>query len=212
MSTRHDWYRRSTWSAADACDFEQRLSRSRSQRAQYLHIQAGHLAETCKARLAGPAIALASRCLEEDPNGFFEVSAHLTIAKANGTLGNKVGALEAYRAAVKAEARQPGRYCAYLEYAWFAVTNDLTDAFGDVLDAMESMEEGDLAFPIAQYKYFASLALISNELGDVANARRMARNAVEAETRAAPFARHKDLGIVRNVEPAIQKLIRRLAA
>lgn len=36
MSTRRDWYRRSTWSAADAFEFERRLSRSRSQRAQYL--------------------------------------------------------------------------------------------------------------------------------------------------------------------------------
>jgi hypothetical protein len=67
MSTRDDWYRKETWSAADAAEFERRLKRSRGQRTQYLKLQAWHLAQTRKASLAAPAIALANKYLEEDP-------------------------------------------------------------------------------------------------------------------------------------------------
>lgn len=176
MGTRDDWFRKESWSVADAAEFERRLSKSRGQRTQYLKLQAWHLAETRKARLAAPAIALANRYLNEDPGGFHEVEAHLIIAQANATLGNTGDALKAYRAAVKAESGKRGiRSCAYLSYAWFAATNGLTAEFGKVLKSMESMEEGDLTFPISQYKYFASLALISKELREEENARRMAR-------------------------------------
>jgi len=180
---------------------------------QYLKLQAWYLAETHKPKLAVPAIALANRYLEEDPGGFHEVEAHLIVAEANVTLGNTADVLEAYRAAVRAESKGRGpRSCAYLSYAWFVATNALAAEFDHVLRAMESVEEEDLVFPISQYKYFASLALISNALRDGKNARRMARNALEAEARAAPFARHKDLGIVKNINPSIQKRVRQLAA
>jgi hypothetical protein len=213
MSVRDSWYRKTSWSPADATEFEQRLARSRTQRAQYLHIQAWHLAETGKARFAAPAIELANRCLREDLQGFFVVSTHLTIAEANSTLGRKDQALTAYRAAVSAEAKKRGmRCCAYLSYAWFVITHGMADEFGDVLKAMESMEDGDLILPIAQYKFFASLAIISHELGDIDNARRMARNALQAESSAAPFARHRDFGIVKNIDKSIQGRIRKLAA
>jgi tetratricopeptide (TPR) repeat protein len=213
MSAHDSWFRKTSWSAADATEFERRLARSRTQKAQYLHIQAGHLAETGKARLAAPAIELASRCLSEDRHRFFETSAHLTIAEANGTLGRRDEALKAYRAAVSAEAKTRGmRCCAYLSYAWFVVTHGLAAEFGNVLKAMESMEDGDLVFPIAQYKFFASLALISQELGDSDNAQRMARNALKAESSAAPFARHREVGIVKNIDKSIQKRIRQIAA
>lgn len=213
MAARDDWYRKTSWSVADAAEFEQRLGKSRGQRAQYIKLQAWHLAETGNARLAAPAIALAMRYLEEDPRGFHEVEAHLIVAEANVTLGNTTDALEAYRAAVEAESRSRGaKCCAYLAYAWFAVTNNLTEEFDDVLKAMDSMEDGDLVFPLSQYKFFASLALISSEQGDRTNARRMAQNALEAEAKTAPFARHKNVGVVKNFDPSVRKRIRQLAA
>jgi hypothetical protein len=213
MTASDDWYRKETWSVADAAEFDRRLKRSRGQRTQYLKLQAWHLAQSRKTSLAAPAIALANRYLEEDPGGFFEVEAHLIIAEANTTLRDTSGALRAYRAAVKAEARKRGiRCCAYRSYAWFAATNGLADEFDDVLKSMESMEVSDLVFPISQFKYFASLALISKELHDDENARRMARNALEAEAKGAPFARHKDVGVVKGIDPSVQKRVRRLAA
>jgi len=213
MRARDDWYRKQTWSAADAAEFDRRLSRSRGQRTQYIKLQAWHLAQTKKPRLADAAILLAKRYLAEDPNGFFEVEAHLIIAEAKTTLRDFPGALHAYRSAVKAETRKRGlRCCAYLAYAWFAASNGLFEEFDDVLKSMESMQEADLLFPISQYKYFGALALISAERQDCENARRMARNALEAETKSAPFTRHKDVGIVSGIDSVTQKRIRQLAA
>ena len=213
MSAHRDWFRKTAWSAQHAADFERNLARSRSQRAQYIKIQAQTLADTGKAQLADAAIQLAHRYLKEDPRGFFETQAHLTIAKASGTKGDVSAALQAYRNAVEAEARKPGlRCCAYLEFAWFVATRGLLEAFDDVLSAMNASQEADLIFPIAQYKYFGALALISNELKDREHARRMARNALEAKARAAPFSRHKGVGVVQGIDGDIQERIRRLAA
>jgi hypothetical protein len=213
MSRRGDWYRRQTWSEADAAEFERQLRRSRTQRTQYLKLQAWHLAETRRPDVAEAAIGLANRYLSEDPGGFFEVEAHLIVARAKTTLRDIPLALEAYQTAVKLEAKKRGpRYCAYLEYAWFAATNDLSVVFDSVLSAMQSMEEADLVFPLAQYKYFGSLALISAAMQDWENARRMARDAIKAQGRAAPFARHKDVGTVTEVDPAVERRIRHLAA
>jgi tetratricopeptide (TPR) repeat protein len=177
-----DWFRKETWSADDAADFEQRLKRSRGQRTQYLKLQASHLAGTRKPSLAVPAIELAKRYLQEEPGGLFEGEAHLIIAEASAILGDTEGALRAYRAAIDVESRRRSmRHYAYLHYAWYAATNSLSDEFENVLKAMEQMEKADLMFPINQYKYFGALALISEAYGDLENARRMARNALEAQ-------------------------------
>jgi hypothetical protein len=213
MNTRDDWYRKETWSAADAAEFERRLSRSRGQRTQYLKLQAWHLAQTKKPSLADAAILLANRYLAEEPNGFFEVEAHLITAEAKTTLQDFPGALQAYRCAVKAETRKRGRRCcAYLAYAWFAASNGLSEEFDDVLKSMESMEQADLVFPMSQYKYFGALALISAEMQDCENARHMARNALEAAIKSAPFRRHRAVGIVSGIDSVIQKRISQLAA
>ena len=71
MSTRGDWYRKTTWSSRDAEDFERHLARSRRQRAQYIKIQAQTLAGTGQVQVADAAIHLAHRYLKEDPRGFF---------------------------------------------------------------------------------------------------------------------------------------------
>src|SRR4051812_28154393 len=56
-----EWYRRTTWSAADREDFEAHLTRSRGvyYKSQYLRIQAGHLQE------ATPALYREALCLLE---------------------------------------------------------------------------------------------------------------------------------------------------
>lgn len=213
MSARDDWYRKTTWSSRDAEDFERHLSRSGGQRTQHIKIQAQTLAETERSEVADAAIELAHRYLKEDPGGIFEVQAHLAIAKASGTKGDVSAALQAYRDSVEAEARTRGlRCCAYLEFAWFVATRGLVDAFDDVLSAMKSPQDTDLVFPIARYKYFGALALISNELKDREHARRMAQNALEAEAVGSPFSRHKQVGIVKGIDTGIQKRIRLLAA
>ena len=213
MASLDDWYRKTTWSPEDAAEFECRLIRSRGQRTQYLKLQAWHLAETGRPALADAAIQLAERYLKEDPGGFFEVQAHLIIAKASGTKGDIERAVSAYRDAVRAERNRRGpRSAAFLEYAWFSATNSLVDSYQDVLRAMNGVEETDLVFPLGQYKYFAALALISDDLKDRAEAKRMARNALNAVAGSSPFPRHPDVGVVKDIPAKIRARVKRLAA
>ena len=213
MQTRVEWFRKTSWSAADALDFEQRLGRSRGQRTQYLKLQAWHLAETHKPSLAGPAIDLAHRYLQEEPAGIFETQAHLIIATARTTLNDIPGAIQAFRAAIAAEVRpRQVRCCAYIQFAWFVATNGIADQFDFALESIEAMEESDLTFPLAQYRYFGALALISAAMEDHDQAKRMAQNALVAQERASPFPRHKGVGVVNGIDPTIQDKLRHLAA
>ena len=208
-----EWFRRQTWSATDEAEFETKLARARGQRSQYLHIQALTLAETEDPALADPAIALANRQLQEDPEGVFRTQVLCTIARASASTADVAGAVDAYRRAAKAEEEGGVRCCAYLQFAWFAVNRNLTELYKEVLSIMDSsMKDSDLVFPAAQYKYFGALALISEELGDSENAGRMARNALEAAVkRRSPFDRHPSVGLVENTDTAIHREIERLA-
>jgi len=207
-----DWFRRKTWSAADEAEFETKLARARGQRAQYLHIQALTLTETENPALADPAIALANRQLQEDPESIFRAQVLCTIARASASKGDVPGAVAAYRRAVKAEQGRGVRCCAYLQLAWFAVNHELTELYEEVLGIMHSsMNDTDLVFPAAQYKYFGALALISEALGDSANATRMAGKALEAATKQrSVFDRHPSVGLVENTDTAVHREIERL--
>ena len=212
MKTR-EWFRRRTWSAADEANFERKLARARGRRSEYLRIQALTLAETEDPSLAGPAIALANRQLQEDPDGIFRAQVLCTIARAYASKGDVAGAVDAYRRAVRAEEERGVRCCAYLQFAWFAVNRDLKEFYEEVLGMMDSsMKDGDLVFPAAQYQYFGALALISRATGDSENAARMARSALEAAMKQqTPFDRHPAVGLVGDTDAAVHREIQRLA-
>lgn len=163
--------------------------------------------------LAEPAIELAKRYLQEDPNGSFVAEAHLIIAKAHVTKRDVSNALCAFRSAVDAEVNTRGLRCyAYLEFAWFATMNNLTEVFEEALKAMESMQAQDLIFPINQFKYFGALAFISDFQRNRDHARKMANNALRADLQpAGPFPQHKDVGKVRGIDEDVQRRIWQLA-
>lgn len=66
-----DWFRRTTWTPREEAEFEQKLSRSRGQRSEYLRLQASTLADTAEPANARTAIELAERYLRENPDGTF---------------------------------------------------------------------------------------------------------------------------------------------
>lgn len=213
MATR-DWFRRATWSADDRAVFETKLSRSRGQRSEHLRIQASTLAGTGGPANARGAIELASRYLEENPEGLFRASTHATIARALTTLGEIDSAIEAYRRAVAAERAVPNvRSCLYIEFAWFAATRKLSGIYDEVIGWMDNMEKTDLVLPVHQYHYFGALSLISSDLGDADHAKRMAGNALRAaERQKGPFERYPDIGVVSPQEGDVAARIRRLAS
>ena len=209
-----DWYRKTSWGKEDQQDFEERLARSRSQRTQYIKIQASYLEGTKKRKLALPAIQLVDQYLEEDPGGFFEVQAYLIRARALVTLKDFEGAVASYQKAVKLEAASSGgnRSCAYLDYALFVARNNLHDCFEDVHEALEQMEEMDLIFPVSQLKFFGSLAIFLDRSGDSVEAKRMASMALSAIEKPSPFSRHPEAGVVQGVDGKFLKRLCKIAA
>jgi len=103
------WFRRTTWSPADAADFGARLERSRSafHRAQYLRIQAAHLHEAGTHPLAEAAFGLLDQLLAEWPDESQLSSAHMQRAGCLIDLGRPEEALAAYQAALAARRVSP---------------------------------------------------------------------------------------------------------
>jgi tetratricopeptide (TPR) repeat protein len=97
-----DWYRNTDWSPAIAEDFEARLARSRSQKAQYLSLQGMALVP----KHPEVAASLLRRAIQlDDP--FETVRALATLAQTHLALGNLEEALEAYEAALERQIAQP---------------------------------------------------------------------------------------------------------
>lgn len=209
----NDWFRKTTWSSSDEEDFYQRLSRSRGQRAEYLRIQAATLAATGDSKVSAPAKKLAHKYLEENPEGLFRSQAYLSIAKASETANETEDAICAYRAAADIEKHESRvRAAAHIDFLWFVATQGRRELFEEAMATSEaSLQDTDLTFPAARFRYFGAIALISQAFGDHAHARRMAEDALEAARSRSPFGRHPDVGTVGDSYPAIRRVLERLA-
>src|ERR1700737_4923308 len=104
-----EWYRRTTWTTADAVDFTARLERSRSayHKAQYLRIQAGHLHTVGSPELTLVALGLLDQLLREWPDESQVSLAHMQRAECLVDLGQPIEALAAYRDALEARRKAP---------------------------------------------------------------------------------------------------------
>ena len=206
-----EWYRRRVWSSEDAKEFENKLLRAHSRnRAQYLRIQAYHLAE---ASLHAPALQLLDRMLMEYPGDLFIALAHHQRADLLLRLSKPEEAIVAYRQAMEAQRKNPNvRTGAYLDFAWL-VANNPGRSFLD--EAIEVLKEfgGEEAWPIARFKYFGVLAIIHAAKGNLPLASRHAKNALAAmDAKESGFRYHRNLGLVRDVEHTIINRLIDLAA
>jgi tetratricopeptide (TPR) repeat protein len=97
-----DWYRNAEWSPTIADEFETRLARARTQKAQYLTLQGIALIP------AHPGVAadLLQRAAAMG-DSFDRVRALAALAQARLALGDPEGALEAYEAALELQVAQP---------------------------------------------------------------------------------------------------------
>jgi hypothetical protein len=94
---------------------------------------------------------------------------------------------------------------AWLEYPLTIARRRARDRYQRALDVLnEFVSPTALVFPIQEFQYFATLALISAEEGDRKGASRWARNALTAATKQAPFSRHPDVGLVGMTDADLQ--------
>ena len=171
------WFRRTTWSDADREDFNARLKRSRSSKAQFLRLQALHLA---KAGHHHGAIELLDRLFEEFPDKIQLAQSHAQKAESLAKLGQTQAAVEEYRAALQAERDFPNvKTNVWLDYGWFVLEKQLSQLYEEVGAVLEEFrDEGGLKFPAIEYRYATIQALLAETRGEKSAARNFAKMAL----------------------------------
>lgn len=209
-----DWFRRTSWTADDCEDFHVRLRRSRGsgKKAQYLRIQAVHLAQVGAPALHEAALVLLEELLREHPVPIELAQAHCQRGASLRALGRGDDAIVAYQEAIAAQARFPNvRTLAALELAETALALDRRALFVACLAELANLGESEL-LPVTRFRAMAARACICESLGERTAARQHAADALgAAEATASPFARHRELGLVDAVPHELRARLERLA-
>jgi len=212
-----DWFRRKTWTDSDRQEFEATLGRARRPgRAQYLRIQAFHLAEKDDPTLLRPALELLDRALCDYPDDVVERAPALhQKADCLWRLGDTRAAIEAYRDTFRAEetTRRVGTG-AWLEFSMRVVREGMADLYREVEALLErrAQDPSSLTFPVQKYQFHLVLAVIAHEAGHRDGAVDHARRALDAAgLRHSGFRYHAGLGLVDNLEPKLLETLLRLA-
>jgi tetratricopeptide (TPR) repeat protein len=212
-----EWYRRTTWTDQDREEFNSRLKRSRgaSNKAQYLCIQAQHLAD---AGQLTAAVELLDRYFAEYPEEQLCLpSAHGLKAECLDGLGQLDSALQEYRAAIQIE--RQARYVStnvWLDFGWLVVKRQLSHHYeevSNVLDEFREKTEEGLTFPAIEYRYFAIQAMLAKARGDWNEAQELARKALaEADKDDSGLRYHPRVGLVGKERAEFELSLKALAA
>lgn len=208
-----EWFRRTTWSDADRQDFGARLKRSRGpgNKAQYLRIQACHLAD---AGLHTAAIELLDQMFVEFPQRNELAQAHLQKADSLAHLGQIDAAIQEYRAALQAERDyQNVKTNAWLDFGWLVVEKQLVGLYEEVSRILQEFrEEGGFKFPSLEYRFAAIQAFLADYRGDNVRAREFAQKALaEVEKRYSGLRYHQQVGLVGSEHNTFSNRLRTLA-
>jgi Tfp pilus assembly protein PilF len=190
------------------------LNRSRSSynKAEYARIQAWYLQQTGKEELARAALELLDLMLEKWPEGHALAAAHLQRAECLERLGEREGAIAAYRECVKAERENAGVIVfAGVEFGWFVVSRGLTEYYDEIVDAMEGSTKYPM-LPAQQFKYFAVFAIVRDHMYPCEDARRFAQRALEAAgAKESGLRYHKKVGLVKDPNKKVLLKLKKIA-
>lgn len=208
-----EWFRRTTWTDADRVDFNARLKRSRgaSSKAQFLRLQALHLAE---AGHHDGAIELLDRLLTEFPDSIDIAQGHAQKADSLVRLGQTETAVGEYRAALQRERDFPNvRTNAWLDFGWFVVEKQLTGLYDEVTRVVDEFRDvGGLRFPAMEYRYAAIQAWLADARGEKTQAREFAKTALgEAAEEHSGLRYQSTVGLVGSERAAFASHLRTLA-
>jgi len=207
-----EWFRRTTWSDADREDFNAHLKRSRAEnKAQYLRIQAWHLADAGR---HADAIELLDRLFTEFPERFELAQSHAQKADSLAQFGQIAAAIEEYRAALQAERDFPHVHTnAWLDFGWLVVEMQLTDLYEEASRTLQEFrDDGGIEFPNIEYAYTAIQALLLAARGDNVRAREFAKQALaEADKNHSGLRNRPRLGLVGPERNTFERRLRALA-
>ncbi len=205
---RDDWFRNSDWNSAIEAAFFAKLARARD-KGQPLRIQACILAES------HPRVAL--RLLDQ----FFTLGdrfdagqAHVDRARALLALSDAEGAIEAYEAALSAQARRPNvETTASLDLPLLIATRKDRMRYARALEVLETTGALRLSFPADYFCWHAASALIAADLGRSDEARKHAQSALDAAAREhSGFRNHPRVGLVADAHQELRRELARIVS
>jgi len=211
---RDDWYRCTSWSAADKEAFFARLKRSGTSdaKAQYLRIQACYLAE---AKLYPSAVELLGILIRDYPDHLELAQTHLQMAECLIELGEAENAIAEFRLSLQRQRDFPNVLTAsWLQFPLFVVRQNLTQYYEEALGVLEEFnKDTGIMLPIEGYRHATAHALIAESQGNRRKAKNFAKQALEFQ--AATFSGlryHPTLGLVNEVDSTIHSRLVTLAA
>lgn len=202
---RDDWFRNKSWNGRIEKKFFEKLSRARSQRDQYLAIQA----ITVAPRNPEVAIRLVDHYFETRKDDFHDVRALLAKVDAQKKIGDMAGVVATYKEILAREAEFPWhKTTACVAFAYLVSTEKLEKEYDYAVAVLDESRD-DIAFPLDRFMWHASYALISSARGQEAVAKGHAVKAVAAaEAKKSGFRYHQNLGLVgKEHRPVVKTLI-----
>jgi len=205
----NDWYRNTEWNSRIRETFFARLARARSQRDQYLAIQALTLAP----RFPKSALELVNVYFETRRSDFHDARALLAKAEAFRSMEEIPKAINAYKDVLVKEAELPHfktRTCFDLPY--LIATNGIVSEYGFALEILaDGLDE--LAFPVDVFLWHAANALMAFDEGRRDEAAEHAIKAIEAaEVKKSGFRFHKNVGLIGKDHLDVTKRLAAIAA
>lgn len=181
-----DWFRNSIWNDEVETLFYQKLERARSQKHQYMVIQASYL----KDGFPKVTLRLIDEYFESREDKFHDAQAYCIQANANVSLSKIDCAIEAFKAALSRESEFPNlQTTAYLDYPLLVAINQVEAEYAQATEILIEFKSR-IMFPLDKFLWHASLALIENSA-------EQAKLALEAaKVKRSGFRFHQDVGLV----------------
>ena len=171
-----DWYRNTDWTDAIEAQFFAKLAKARSQRDQYIVLQAHHLAQSHPQA----ALSLIDLYFETRSEDFHDARADRVRAAAQFAAGGFVGALDNYLKLLNRQEATEDLYVGSpLEFAFLAARFRSASHYDAALEQLAAVEQPSEHQVEPRFRYCAARALILAENGgDPATALAMARTAL----------------------------------
>lgn len=209
--TTPEWFRRERWNRSDQMDFFVRLLQARPRnRAQYLRIQAVHLAAAGE---RDGALRLLDVLLTEYPEELEIAAAQHLRARCLDEDGRLSAAGEAFRASLSAMRTFPSaRTDSHLDFALFALRHGRASEYEEALAVLDEFAD-QMIFPVQKLKYTTARALLLARMGtDPSAVRALARQVLEeGQSTTSGLAHHPDRSLARVVPGGFDAELRALS-
>ncbi len=196
-----DWYRNYEWNAEVEALFYNKLKRARSQRDQYVVIQASYLAESAPK----VALSLIDEYFDTRKDQYEDMRAFWVQARSFMNMNQTESAMESFRSVLKREDEFPNHQSTvYVDYPYIVATQAIDSEYKNALDVLEKYASR-LMFALDKFKWHASKALINID----ANEASLALQA--AEVKRSGFRFHQDVGLVGKEHIEVIKVLRKIS-